>query len=99
MWRTSRLWRSSGARGGTRTPAGGEGGGLENTALRVADVKEVELEPNHRSPLPLLYCLASIKARPVVQNSHNWCYILSSQDITLRAAIELRISEIAPNSE
>ena len=55
-------------------------------------MKEVELEPNHRSPLPLLYCLASIKARPVVQNSHNWkfserpihwCYILSSQDITL----------------
>ena len=29
---------------------------LENTSLRVADVKEVEVEPGHCSPLPLLYC-------------------------------------------
>ena len=65
---------------------------LENTFLRVADVKEVELKVGQRLPLPLLYCWASIRVRPVVNNSHNWkasdqpvhwCHILSDQDNTL----------------
>ena len=66
---------------------------LENTALRVADTKEVELGARGgRLALPLLYCWARILARPVVASSHqwafssqpiHWCHILDSSDNTL----------------
>ena len=81
---------------------------LENTFLRVADVKEVELLSGQRLPLPLLYCWASITARPVVHNSHNWkyseqpihwCHILSPSDnsLTLHASSHMLDSKAPPH--
>jgi len=64
---------------------------LENTVLRVADVKELELLPKSRLPIPILYCWAKMTARPL-DNSFSWkfsdkqihwCHILESADNSL----------------
>ena len=65
---------------------------LENTALKVADVRELELQPGQKMPVPLLYCWANISIRPIVNNSYqwqfsgkhvHWCHILDSADNSL----------------
>ena len=43
---------------------------IENTALKVSDLKEVEVKAKARIPVPLLYCWANIHARPIVANSN-----------------------------
>jgi len=75
---------------------------LENTALRVADVKELELLPKGKLPIPILYCWARMTARPIIANSYqwkfsdkqiHWCHILESFDNSL----ELHESQHAVN--
>merc|ERR1719232_1634655 len=65
---------------------------LENTALKVADVRELEIHPSDRIPIPILYCWANLTLRPFVGNSYqwkfsskqvHWCHILDSIDNTL----------------
>ena len=65
---------------------------LENTALKVADVKEMEVNSGDRIPIPLLYCWANLMIRPFVSSSYHWkysrrqvhwCHILDSADYTL----------------
>ena len=66
---------------------------LENTALKVADVKEMEVSPETKVPIPLLYCWANLMIRPFgVSGSSqwkfssrqvHWCHILDPVDNTL----------------
>ena len=62
---------------------------MENTALRVADVREFEVSPNVRLPVPILYCWASMTVRPgnyqwkFSDRQIHWCHILSSSDNSL----------------
>ena len=66
---------------------------LENTALKVADVREMEIQPEQCLPIPILYCWANLTLRPMPGgNSYqwqysnkqvHWCHILESSDNSL----------------
>ena len=46
---------------------------LENTVLKVANVKEMEVIPCSKVPIPLLYCWANLMIRPFgVSGSSKW---------------------------
>ena len=75
---------------------------LENTALKVADVREMEIQPDAKVPIPILYCWANLMVRPFLASSYqwkfserqvHWCHILDPADSTL----ELHHSDHAVN--
>ena len=45
---------------------------LENTALKVSDIKELEILPEEKVPIPLLYCWANLTLKPNVGGSSQW---------------------------